>query len=71
MKTTKGDDWMNNKYTDETPMPFGKHKGEKLANVPASYLLWLYCKGELKPGALRDYIDENMDEIRQEKANGG
>lgn len=31
-----------NKFTDETLMPFGKYKGEKLINVPASYLLWLY-----------------------------
>lgn len=30
------------KLTDESLMPFGKHKGEKMANVPASYLLWLY-----------------------------
>lgn len=36
---------------DESIMPFGKHKGEKLANVPADYLLWLYdnykCFGEI------------------------
>lgn len=29
-------------YTDETPMPFGKHKGTPLKDVPPSYLLWLY-----------------------------
>ena len=27
---------------DESPMPFGKHEGEKMANVPDSYLNWLY-----------------------------
>ena len=26
---------------DNTPMPFGKYKGEVMCNVPASYLLWL------------------------------
>ena len=26
--------------TDDSVMPWGKHKGEKLANVPAAYLLW-------------------------------
>lgn len=38
--------------TDESIMPFGKHKGVKLANVPADYLLFLhkegFCRGELK-----------------------
>lgn len=28
--------------TDNSPMPFGKYKGTKLENVPASYLIWLY-----------------------------
>jgi len=23
-------------------MPWGKYKGVKMANVPASYLIWLY-----------------------------
>lgn len=26
---------------DSDLMPFGKHDGEKLGDVPASYLLWL------------------------------
>jgi len=60
--------------TDETIMPFGKHKGEKLANVPPDYLLWLYdndkCFADLK-----QYITENLDVLRAEiklkdKSNG-
>jgi uncharacterized protein (DUF3820 family) len=51
--------------TDESLMPFGKHKGEKLANIPAGYFLWCYdqswCKGELKK-----YITENKDVLQQE-----
>lgn len=51
--------------TDNSIMPFGKHQGEKLANVPAKYLLWLYkenkCYGELKK-----YIEENMDVLKSE-----
>lgn len=27
-------------WTDETVMPWGKHKGTKLEDIPASYLLW-------------------------------
>lgn len=50
---------------DTSIMPFGKYKGEKLANVPASYLLWLHkenkCFGELKK-----YIEDNMDGLKQE-----
>lgn len=29
------------KLTDNSPMPWGKHKGTAMANVPAHYLLWL------------------------------
>jgi hypothetical protein len=27
--------------TDNSPMPFGKYKGEPMANVPDPYLKWL------------------------------
>ena len=51
---------------DKTLMPFGEHKGKKMANVPAYYLLWLYnnnkCYGELKK-----YIEDNMDALKQGK----
>jgi uncharacterized protein (DUF3820 family) len=51
--------------TDESPMPFGKYKGTKLANVPASYLIWLYYNG-LNPGSLKDYITDNLDVLKDE-----
>lgn len=62
--------------TDNSPMPFGKHVNTPMANVPAGYLLWLYndkIKGV--PGiklskyqrAVRDYVEENMDVLKQEK----
>lgn len=51
--------------TDQSIMPFGKYKGEKLANVPARYLLWCYdqswCRGEL-----RKYIEENREVLLSE-----
>lgn len=50
---------------DNSIMPYGKYKGEKMINVPADYLLWLYennkCSGEV-----RHYIEENMDVISVE-----
>lgn len=54
--------------TDKDLMPFGKHKGVAMANVPADYLLWLYennkCSGEVKA-----YIIDNMDVINSEIKN--
>lgn len=57
------------KYTDETPMPFGKYKGAALINVPASYLVWLYDNGYVKNLSLKDYIEDNMELLRKEAIN--
>lgn len=50
---------------DNSIMPYGKYKGEKMINVPSDYLLWLYennkCSDEV-----RHYIEENMDVISVE-----
>jgi len=53
------------KLTDNMPMPFGKHKGEAMANVPASYLIFLY-DNNLPDGNVKAYIEENMDALRKE-----
>jgi uncharacterized protein (DUF3820 family) len=50
---------------DNSRMPFGKHKNEKLANVPADYLIWLHKEGKCF-GELKNYIDENMDVLKDE-----
>ena len=31
--------------TDDDLMPFGKHRGRRLEDVPARYLLWLWDEG--------------------------
>jgi hypothetical protein len=60
------------KLTDESPMPFGKHKGTEMSDVPADYLLWL---GEQmahedslpdwkKP--VYDYIEDNYEALQKE-----
>ncbi len=36
----------------EKRMPFGKHKGKKLVEIPKDYLLWALDSGALK-GSLR------------------
>jgi uncharacterized protein (DUF3820 family) len=53
-------------YADETEMPFGKHKGKKLANVPAEYLLWLYGNADQLDVGLKAYINANMQGLRRE-----
>jgi uncharacterized protein (DUF3820 family) len=45
---------------DNSIMPFGKYKGEKMINVPASYLLWL-LESDKCYGDVRKYIEENKE----------
>jgi len=60
--------------TDDSIFPWGKFKGQKLANVPASYLIWLKQNIEPKApnkrsafeAALIKYIKENMDVLNKE-----
>lgn len=51
---------------DTDLMPFGKYKGEKMANVPASYLIWLYDSKKCFGDVLK-YIIDNMDILKQGK----
>lgn len=53
------------KLTDTSPMPFGKYKGTALANVPASYLIYIY-EHAFCYGAVKDYIRENLDALQLE-----
>jgi len=50
---------------DNSLMPIGKYKGEKMANVPPDYLLWLYENGNIY-GELKQYIKDNLDIIKSE-----
>lgn len=45
---------------DNSIMPIGKYKGQKLANVPSEYLLWLLENGNTY-GELKQYLVENKD----------
>lgn len=55
-----------NAFDDKTIMPFGKHKGEKLANVPAGYLIYIYENLQLSE-PLKKYIKDNMEALKMEK----
>lgn len=54
--------------TDKTPMPFGKHKGIAMANVPADYLIWIFENNKCSP-QIANYIRNNLDILRKEIAN--
>lgn len=51
--------------TDNSLMPFGKYKGEKMANVPSDYLLWIFENNKCTQEVAK-YIAENLDVIKAE-----
>lgn len=55
-------------YTDTTEMPFGIHKGKRLANIPANYMLWLYRNGKCNI-PLKLYIEECKNFLEFEEKN--
>lgn len=54
-------------WTDEKVMPWGKHKGTKLEDIPADYFVWLEAQDWLKswPG-LHAYIVANWSTIQEQ-----
>lgn len=50
---------------DDSLMPFGKHKGKRLEDVPASYLLWLWDDGwwQRTSEPLGAYIEESFQAL--------
>lgn len=52
-------------------MPFGKHKGQDMENVPASYLLWLSEQDWISQWPdVKGYIDKNMAGIKKQIEDG-
>jgi uncharacterized protein (DUF3820 family) len=52
--------------TDNTPMPFGQHRGKAMINIPAKYLLAIYEKDMCYHEGVKRYIINNMDGLRKE-----
>jgi len=52
---------------DNSLMPFGKDKGEKMANVPPEYLLWIFENNKCTTEVAK-YISENLEVIKSEIA---
>ena len=63
---------MPKQLEDLSPMPFGKHKGQPMQEVPASYLHWLFTNGkkEDKNCPVADYIRRNLDALKKEHHDG-
>lgn len=51
---------------DTDPFPFGKYFGTPMIDVPASYLIWLLDKGNLRPGSVLSYILDKEVYLREE-----
>lgn len=59
---------------DNSQMPFGKYFGQKMANIPASYLKWLWDSGAVsvkKWNKVYWYIKENADALNKELREQG
>lgn len=54
--------------SDNSIMAFGQYKGTAIANVPASYLLFLYRTE--RAGRYRDYILLNLNILEKEVMKG-
>ena len=61
---------ISNDYSDQMPMPFGKHIGTPLGKLPPSYLIWLYKTSEngerLSDKKLANYIKANLHRLELE-----
>lgn len=60
------------KLTDESEMPFGKYKGERMRDVPPDYLHWLWVNGlrEKTDFGVGEYIKDNINVLSEEHSDG-
>lgn len=52
--------------TDKDKMLFGKHKGERMIDVPAKYLLYIYENKMCSNERVKMYIEDNLEVIKQQ-----
>jgi uncharacterized protein (DUF3820 family) len=57
---------MQSNMTDQYIIPFGKHKGKLLSEVPHSWYEYMYFRNKLS-GEIKIYAEENVAIIRFEK----
>lgn len=61
---------LDDAYTDLDLMNFGKYKNERLQDVPASYLHWLWTQRPISDKRLEAYIRNNLDALKKEHPDG-
>ena len=52
---------------DNSIMPFGKHKGKKMADVPWGWLIWMYDRKVLS-GGVKAYAETTVPILRIQKS---
>jgi uncharacterized protein (DUF3820 family) len=54
---------LKTKLTDDSIMPFGKHQGKQLKEVPDEYLMWLWHENKADPirSDLMLYIQDSFN----------
>lgn len=50
---------------DNSIMPYGKHKGKAMANVPAQYLLYCYENNKCRPD-VAFYVRDNQQVLKSQ-----
>jgi uncharacterized protein (DUF3820 family) len=57
---------------DRDPMPFGKHRGLAMEDVPASYMFWLWTEGDVEheETPVSQYIRRNLSAYEMEYPDG-
>lgn len=59
---------------DTDLMPWGKHKGTQMQDVPASYLFWLWAdcgkESQTKTCPVAAYIEHSLDALQDEYPDG-
>lgn len=57
----------NTVLVDLSPMPFGKHKGKPMQDVPVEYLHYLWHNGlKYEHSNVAEYIRKNIDVLQTE-----
>lgn len=51
---------------DDSPMPFGKYKGQPMKQVPTEYLHWYWSRTERANAPLNEYIKRNLAALEDE-----
>lgn len=47
-------------------IPFGKHTGKALEDIPASYLLWFALENQYPPDEIKKYVNMHRKTLEQE-----